>query len=141
MSYFKKVELAQTFSICTDLGGCQYSQSDLVQVPFKYICKVVEEWHHGYFCLGYFFSSNQPFSTSLIHNMASDGQSEQVVTWFLNRIFQTKKDCGVGKLSICSSEVRCLCCPTIEFCGKATGIVELSRRLLQMSALKLCSLL
>ena len=30
-------------------------------ISYKYlpnsICTVVEEWHHGYFCLGYFFSS------------------------------------------------------------------------------------
>ena len=25
----------------------------------------------------------------------------------------------------CSSDISCLCCPTIEFCGKSTGIVEL----------------
>ena len=36
-----------------------------------------------------FNSSNEStISTSLIHNIASDGKSEQVVTWFLNRIFQ-----------------------------------------------------
>ena len=38
-----------------------------------------------------FKSSNEStISTSLIHNMASDGKSEQVVTWFLNFIFQHK---------------------------------------------------
>ena len=36
-----------------------------------------------------FYSSNDStISTSLIHNTASDGKSEQVVTWFLNLIFQ-----------------------------------------------------
>ena len=29
--------------------ACKYLSND--------ICTVVEEWHHGYFCLGYFFSS------------------------------------------------------------------------------------
>ena len=32
--------------------SCKYLSND--------ICTVVEEWHHGYFCLGYFFSST-PF--------------------------------------------------------------------------------
>ena len=36
-----------------------------------------------------FNSSNEStISTSLTHNIASDGKSEQVVTWFLSRIFQ-----------------------------------------------------
>ena len=33
-------------------------------------------------------STESTISTSLIHNVASDGKSEQVVTWFLNLIFQ-----------------------------------------------------
>ena len=65
-------------------------------------------------------------STSLIHNIASDGKSEQVITWFLNRIFQTKNDWGLKNLSNCSSEICCLCSPTIEFCGNSTGIKELT---------------
>ena len=50
-------------------------------------------------------SKKSTISTSLIHNIASNGKSEQVVTWFLKRIF--------------------LCCPTIEFCGKSTSVAEL----------------
>ena len=47
-----------------------------------------------------FTSSNEStISTSLIHNIASDGKSEQVVTWFLNLVFQHENDCGVGNLS------------------------------------------
>ena len=73
-----------------------------------------------------FNSSTESFiSTSLIHNIASDGKSEQVVTWFLNLIFQHENDCGVGNLSNCSSDICFLCCPTIEFCGMSTGINEL----------------
>ena len=64
-------------------------------------------------------------STSLIHNVVSDGKSEQVVTWFLNLIFQHKNECGVGDLSNCSSDICCLCCPTIEFCGISTRNNEL----------------
>ena len=59
-------------------------------------------------------STESTISTSLIHTMASEGKSEQGVTWFLNRIFQTKNDDGVVSLSNCSSDVCCLCCPTIE---------------------------
>ena len=36
-------------------GGCQYSQGVRVQVLLKpNICTVVEQWIHGYFCLGCF---------------------------------------------------------------------------------------
>ena len=74
-----------------------------------------------------FNSSNEStISTSLIHNIASDGKSEQVVTWFLNRIFHTKNDCGVGNLSNGSSEICSLYGPTIEFCKNSTAIVELT---------------
>ena len=73
-----------------------------------------------------FNSSNESTtSTSLLHDTASDGKSEQPVTWFLNRIFHTKNDCGVGNLSNCSSEICCLCGPIIEFCGNFTGTNEL----------------
>ena len=73
-----------------------------------------------------FNSSNEStISTSLIHNIAWDGKSEQVVTWFLNLIFHTKNDRGAGNLSNCSSDICCLSCPTKEFCGKSIGIVEL----------------
>ena len=41
-------------------------------------------------------SDESTISTSLIHNIASDGKSEQVGTCFLNRNFQTKNDGGVG---------------------------------------------
>ena len=71
-------------------------------------------------------SNGSTISTSLIHNIASDGNSEQVVTWFLNRILQTKNDCGLGNLSNCSSDICCLCYPTKEFCGNSTGVVELT---------------
>ena len=71
-------------------------------------------------------STESTISTSLIHNIASDGKWEQVATWFLNRTFQNQKyDCGFGNLSNCSSEICCLCCPAIEFCGNFTGIIEL----------------
>ena len=73
-----------------------------------------------------FYSSNEStISTSLIHNKASNGKSEQVVTWFLNLIFQHKHVEGLGNLSSCNSDICCLCCPTIEFCGISTGINEL----------------
>ena len=36
-------------------------------------------------------SIESTISTSLIHNIASEGEAEQVVTWFLNLIFQQKK--------------------------------------------------
>ena len=69
-----------------------------------------------------FNSSNEStVSTSLIHNIASGGNWEQVVTWFLNRIFQSKNDWGSGNLLNCCSEICCLCCPTKEFCGNSTG--------------------
>ena len=70
-------------------------------------------------------SNESTISTSLIQNIASDGKSEQVVTCFLNRIFQTKNDCGSGNLSNCSSDICCLCYSTIEFCGISTSITEL----------------
>ena len=63
--------------------------------------------------------------TSWIHNIASIGKSEQVVTWFLNLIFQHENDGGVGNFSNCSSDICFLCCPTIEFCGMSTSIDEL----------------
>ena len=73
-----------------------------------------------------FNSSNEStITTSLIHNIVSDGKSEQVVTCFLNRIFHTKNDCGSGNLSNCGSDICCLCGPTIEFCKNFTGTVEL----------------
>ena len=47
-----------------------------------------------------FNSSNQStISTSLIHHRVSVQKSEQVVTWFLNLIFQNENDEGVGNLS------------------------------------------
>ena len=64
-----------------------------------------------------FNSSNEPtIPTSLIHNIVSDGKSEQVVTWFLNLIFQHKNDCGVGNLSNCSSDI---CCFAVQTWGSA----------------------
>ena len=73
-----------------------------------------------------FNSSNEStISISLIHNMASDGQSEQVVTSFFNLILQHKNVECSGKLSICSSDICCLCCPAVEFCGVSTGNNEL----------------
>ena len=71
-------------------------------------------------------SIESTISASLIHNIASDGKSEQVVAWFLNRIFHTKNNCGVGNLSNCSSDICCLCGLTIEFCGNSTSILELT---------------
>ena len=44
-------------------------------------------------------STESTISTSLIHNMASEGKSEQVVTWLLNLIFQHKNDWRVRNLS------------------------------------------
>ena len=68
-----------------------------------------------------FHSSNEStISTYLTHNIASDGKSEQVVTRLLNLTFQTKNDCGVGNLSICNSDICCLCCPTMGFCGNSS---------------------
>ena len=57
-----------------------------------------------------FNSSIEPtISTSLIHTIASDRKSEQVVTWLLNLFFQHKNDDGLG----------------IELCGTSTSIKEL----------------
>ena len=42
----------------------------------------------------------------------------------LESYLPTKKT-GVGNLSNCSSDICCLCCPTMEFCGISTGIDEL----------------
>ena len=67
---------------------------------------------------------NQP-STSVIHSIASDGKSDQVVTWFLKLIFQNKIDCGLRNLQNCNSDICCLCGPTMLFCGNSTGIDEL----------------
>ena len=71
-------------------------------------------------------SRESTISTSLIHNIASDGRSEQVVTWFLNLIFQHRNEECVGSLSSYNSDICCLCCPTMEFCGIPTDIVELA---------------
>ena len=76
-------------------------------------------------CEDYNSSNESTISTSLIHNIASDGKSEQVVTWLLNPIFQYKNVKDVRNLSKCSSGICCLCCPTIEFCGTFTGNNEL----------------
>ena len=70
-------------------------------------------------------STESTISTSFIHNIASEGKSEQVVTWFLNLIFQHKNEGGVGSLSNCSSDICFLCCPTIELCGISTGLQDL----------------
>ena len=47
-------------------------------------------------------SIESTISTSWIHNMASEGNSEEVVTWFRNLVFQHKSDDGAG---ICQIEV------------------------------------
>ena len=52
-------------------------------------------------------------STSLFQNIESRGKSEPLVTWVLNRIFHTKNDCVSGNLSICTSDICGLCCPTM----------------------------
>ena len=70
-------------------------------------------------------SKESTISTSLIHNIASDGKSEPFETCVLNRVFHTKNDAGVGNLSNCNSDICCLCCPTTQFCGNSTSIVEL----------------
>ena len=70
-------------------------------------------------------SNGSTISTSEIHNIASDGQSEHVVTWFTYLIFQHKNVESVWNLSNCSSDICCLCCPTTEFCGISTGNNEL----------------
>ena len=41
-------------------------------------------------------SIESTISTSLIHDIASEGKSEQIVTWFLNLIFQHENVEGVG---------------------------------------------
>ena len=47
-----------------------------------------------------FNSANEsPISTSLIHNMASEGELEQALTRVLNLLFQQEKVEGVGNLS------------------------------------------
>ena len=44
----------------------------------------------------FYSSTESTTSTSLTHNIASDGKSKQVVAWFLNLFFQYKNDDGVG---------------------------------------------
>ena len=70
-------------------------------------------------------ANDSTISTSLIHNRASGRKSVQVVTWFVNLTFQHKNVAGVRNLSNWSSDICCLCCPTMEFCGISTGNVEL----------------
>ena len=70
-------------------------------------------------------STESTISTSLIHNIASEAKSEQVVTWFLNLSFQHKNEDVVVNLSNYSSDICCLCCPTIELCGISTGLQDL----------------
>ena len=43
--------------------------------------------------------SSMSRSTSLIHNIASEGKKEKELTWVLNLIFQCINDDGVGHLS------------------------------------------
>ena len=62
-------------------------------------------------------STESTISTSLIHSIASEGKSKQIVTWLLNLIFQHENVECVGNLPIWSSDICCLSCPTIEFCG------------------------
>ena len=64
------------------------------------------------------FSSSCRVSISLIHNIASDGKLEQVVT-------QHRNEEDVGNLSNCNSDICCLCCPTMEFSWTSTSINEL----------------
>ena len=47
---------------------------------------------------------NRPSPTSLIHNTASEGKSEQELTWVLNLIFQHEKVEDVGNFSNWSSD-------------------------------------
>ena len=47
-------------------------------------------------------SIESTISTSLIHNKASEGNSEQTVTWFLNLIFQHKM---IVEWGMCQIEV------------------------------------
>ena len=54
------------------------------------------------------------------HNISSEGKSEQIVTWFRNLNFQHKIDDGSSGSSNWSSDICCLCCRTIELCGKST---------------------
>ena len=44
-------------------------------------------------------SNESTISTSLIQSIATDGKSEQVVTWFLNLVFQHENVEGAGNLS------------------------------------------
>ena len=78
-------------------------------------------------------------STSLIHNMASDGKSEQVVTRFLNRIFHTKTIVDQG---ICRIAIPIFAVSAVRPCSSAAIppvlLNSLSTALLQMSALELC---
>ena len=74
------------------------------------------------------YSTESTISTSLIHDMASEGKSEQAETCFLNLIFHHQNVEGVGNLSNCSSDICCLCCTAIEFCGMSTGKREFNGR-------------
>ena len=53
-----------------------------VQVPFKIICTFVGERHHGYFCLGYFFSSTH---FDLVIRLAQKARGGSAF-WFLGTI-------------------------------------------------------
>ena len=122
-----------------------------MQVPFKKISAQLS-WnrHHGYFCLGYFSSKHFDLVTVMPrkawwhfvrvfqHDRCSHAGnciglpsntghffSTGDKTWFLNLTFQHKNEEDVRNLSKCSSDICCLCCPTIEFCGISTGNDEI----------------
>ena len=67
-------------------------------------------------------STESTITTSLIHNIESEGKSDQELTWVLNLIFQNIDDDGVVNLSNGNSDICGLCCPAIEFCGISADI-------------------
>ena len=67
-------------------------------------------------------STESTITTSLIHNIESEGKSDQELTWVLNLIFQNIDDDGVVNLSNGNSDICGLCCPAIEFYGISADI-------------------
>ena len=63
-------------------------------------------------------------STSLTHNVASKGKSEQELTWVFNLIFQYENDEGVENQMNWSSDICSLCFTAIELCGISAGRKE-----------------
>ena len=66
-------------------------------------------------------SKESTISTSLSHNIPSEGISEQELTWVVNLFFQYIKGDGMVNLWNWTSDFCSLCCPTTRFCGISAG--------------------